>query len=570
VAHCRVDGSVRHGCASGGHHGGAGKALMAVKANLRVAAASDPGRRRKNNEDRYYVDSDRGIYAVIDGVGGHAAGETAAGLAVDVIRERMERQTGTPEERIREAITLANNEIYRLSRTRPEWNGMACVLTLALIEDDNVTIGHVGDSRLYLLRSGEIQKITHDHSPVGEREDRGELSEAEAMRHARRNEIYRDVGSSERNPDDTAFIEMEALPMPWDGALLLCSDGLTDLVTSAEIRAGVERYAPDFDAAIRALIDAANQAGGKDNITVVLVAGPAYGDPHFLVRDKTTTVRKSVSYGWLFAMCGLAIGVAAGLAIPVVRNSFAVTGPRTLLVGAIGIAATMDQAHSGDTVVIPQGRYRERVELRQGVTLRAQVPGTVTLTSPDGGPALVAKKMTAGGVEGVWIQGDLEAPLSTGMDIDNSSPFVSNVRITGANVGIEVRGVSAPVIISSQITNNHGAGILVLSPAAPRIENNLIAANGNDKPGAPKPGVEALDGAHPLLKDNGVVDNGAEPIWIHGQAYQPADFEENFFGGIPAKKAIRLISAETAAPEKARAAKPGTDKAGADKPGAEK
>jgi PPM family protein phosphatase len=140
---------------------------MAVRTNLRFAAASDPGKRRKNNEDRYYVDPDRGIYAVIDGVGGHAAGETAAGVAVDVIRERLERQTGTPEERIREAITLANNEILRLSRTRPEWTGMACVLTVALIEDDIATIGHVGDTRLYLLRAGEIRKITHDHSPVG-------------------------------------------------------------------------------------------------------------------------------------------------------------------------------------------------------------------------------------------------------------------------------------------------------------------------------------------------------------------------------------------------------------------
>jgi PPM family protein phosphatase len=249
---------------------------MAVRASLRFAAASDPGKRRKNNEDRYYVDPDRGIYAVIDGVGGHAAGETAAGVAVDVICERLERPTGTPEERIREAITLANNEIFRLSRTRPEWAGMACVLTVALVEEDIVTVGHVGDSRLYLIRAGEIQKMTHDHSPIGEREDRGELEEVEAMRHARRNEIYRDVGSSERYPEDSGFIEMVSFPMPSDGVLLLCSDGLTDLVTSAEIRAGIERYAPDYEAAIRALIDAANNAGGKDNITVVIVAGADY------------------------------------------------------------------------------------------------------------------------------------------------------------------------------------------------------------------------------------------------------------------------------------------------------
>jgi PPM family protein phosphatase len=521
---------------------------MAVKTNLRFAAASDPGKRRKNNEDRYYVDPERGIYAVIDGVGGHAAGETAAGVAVDVIRERLERQTGTPEERIREAITLANNEILRLSRTRPEWTGMACVLTLVLIEDDVATVGHVGDTRLYLLRAGEIRKITHDHSPVGEREDHGEISEVEAMRHARRNEIFRDVGSSERNPDDAGFIEMETFPMPYDGALLLCSDGLTDLVSSAEVRAGVERYAPDFDAASRALIDAANEAGGKDNITVVMVAGPAYGEASAHGRETTATTRKTArttvsrSFSWVWLLAGLLLGAAGGFFGPLYWSRFANAAPRTFIVGTGGITAALNQAHSGDTVVIPQGRYRERIELKQGVTLRAQVAGTVTLTSPDGGPALIASKIDAGGVEGVWIQGDLEAPLSTGIEISDSSPIVSNVKVTGAGTGIEVRGASAPSIRSSQITNNLGAGIVVSAASTPRIESNLIAANGNGTPGDAKPGVEVREKAHPLLKDNGIVDNGAEPIWIHGRAYQPADFEENFFGGLAAKKAIRLIA----------------------------
>ncbi len=191
----------------------------------------------------------------------------------------------------------------------------------------------------------------------------------------------------------------------------------------------------------------------------------------------------------------------------------------------------MKQAHSGDTVVIPQGRYRERVELREGVTLRTQLPGTVTLISPDGGPALIARKMDSGGVEGVWIQGDLEAPLAAGIEVVDASPFVSHVKITGANIGIEVQGNSAPVITASQITNNLGAGILVSAGASPRIESNLIAANGNGQPDGPKPGVEVLDRGHPVLKDNAIVNNGAEPVWIHGRGYQPADFEENFFGG---------------------------------------
>jgi serine/threonine protein phosphatase PrpC len=515
---------------------------MAVKAHLRSAAASDPGRRRKNNEDRYYVDPDRGIYAVIDGVGGHAAGERAAQVAVEILRERLERPTGSPEERLREAITLANNEIYRLSQSRVEWNGMACVLTIALVEDDTVTVGHVGDTRLYLLRAGEIHKITHDHSPVGEREDRGELSESEAMRHSRRNEIYRDVGSAEKNPADLGFIELTSFPMPSDGALLLCSDGLTDLVSSEEILAGAARYAPDIDATVAALIDAANHAGGKDNITVVMIAGSEYaGETQVSAAIPVRKAHRPGARAWAFLVYGLALGIAAGVLGAYAWHRFAPAGPRTVMVGNGGIGAAMHRAHAGDTVVIPQGLYRERIELREGITLRSQQPGMVTLTSPDGGPAVVARKIDSGTLEGIWIQGDLAAPLSGGIEIVDSSPLISNVKISGAYIGIAVSGVSAPLITSSQITNNLGAGITVSAGAKPRIESNLIAANGNGKPGEAKPGVEVDDRSHPVLKDNGIVDNAAEPVWIHGRSYQPADFEENFFGGLPASEAIRLL-----------------------------
>jgi serine/threonine protein phosphatase PrpC len=527
---------------------------MAVRARLLFASGTDQGKRRTNNEDRHYIDADRGIFAVIDGVGGHAAGEHAATLAVEVIKERLERQTGNPEERLREAIALANNEILRQARSQPEWNGMACVLTVALIEDDIVTVGHVGDSRLYLLQPGEIRKMTHDHSPVGEREDRGEISEAEAMRHARRNEIYRDVGSIEHQPDDPSFIEILRFPMPHDGAILLCSDGLTDLVTSAEILAGVERYAPDYEAAIAALIDAANQAGGKDNITIVIVAADYKTTPSLTKPSAPAASArpKFVLSRWVFVLYGATIGIALGLAIPVARNFFASAGPRTITVGPAGIDAALAQARSGDTVLIPQGRYKERVQLREGVTLRAQLPSTVTLISPDGGAAVIAKGIEAGTIEGVWIQGDLAAPARAGIEIVDASPTVSNVRITGALTGIEIRGASGPAISFSQITNNLGAGIEIEAKAAPKIESNLIAANGNGKPGIAKPGVEVHDPARPFLKDNGIVDNAAEAIWIYGHSYLPAGYEENFFGGIPAKKAIRLMEEPIVEPTGAR------------------
>jgi serine/threonine protein phosphatase PrpC len=535
---------------------------MAVRARLRLAVASDTGRRRTNNEDRYYVDAERGIFAVIDGVGGHAAGEHAADAAVEVLRERLERQTGTPEERLREAIALANNEIYRQAHSRPEWSGMACVLTIALIEDDIVTVGHVGDSRLYLLRLGEIRKITHDHSPVGEREDRGEITEAEAMRHARRNEIYRDVGSSERSPDDPAFIEIASFPMPSDSAILLCSDGLTDLITGPEIRACMERYAPDYEAAIRALIDAANNAGGKDNITVVVVAAPDYKlpaeeAPAVRVADKSRPSRWPIL---MAATAGAALGLALGLLMPYVRAQLAVPSPRTLVVGPAGINAALSQAHPGDTVVIPQGKYSEQIQLREGVVLRGQQPADVTIASPDGGPAVIARKIETGSIEGVWIQGDLEAPASAGIEVVDASPAISNVRITGMLTGLKIRGASAPHIESSQIVNNLGAGIEIEAEAKPRIENTLIAANGNGKPGAPKPGVEVSGSARPVLKDNGIVNNASDAIWVHGHDFQAADFEENFFGESPPKRAVRLID-ESPANEK-----PVTDKKGKARP----
>ena len=205
---------------------------MSPTGRVRCAGGSDPGLVRSNNEDAWYADLDRGVFLVVDGIGGQAAGEKAAEIAVARVKARLERQTGTAEQRIREAITMANNEIVRASSSRPDWAGMACVLTVAVLEDGHAVVGHVGDSRLYQVRNGEIRKVTHDHSPVGEREDAREISEAEAMRHPRRNEVYRDVGSEQRSPDDPDFIEIQTVPFSSDSALVLCSDGLSDQVPS--------------------------------------------------------------------------------------------------------------------------------------------------------------------------------------------------------------------------------------------------------------------------------------------------------------------------------------------------
>src|SRR4030095_8734711 len=172
---------------------------------------SHPGLQRDVNEDRFHVDLARGLFIVVDGVAGQAAGGKAADVAMEMLRTRLEGETGTLVDRIREAITVANNEIHRAASRRPEWSGMACVLTVAVVEEGRATIGHVGDTRLYHVRDGQIDKITRDHSPVGEREDAQEISELEAMRHPRRNEVYRDVGSERHDASDPDFIDIHEI-----------------------------------------------------------------------------------------------------------------------------------------------------------------------------------------------------------------------------------------------------------------------------------------------------------------------------------------------------------------------
>jgi len=258
---------------------------------LSTGAATDTGLLRDRNEDRYFLDAERGVFLVADGVGGQAAGELAAQIAVEAIRESLATADAPAGVRVRAAITEANNRIYQRAEDHADLAGMACVLTLALVEDGRVTIGHVGDSRLYLIWNGAIRKLTSDHSPVGEDEDSGELTEEEAMLHPRRNEVFRDVGSRLREPGDREFIEIRECRFRPDAALLLCSDGLTDQLTTAQVRDIVERYDGDAARTAASLVEAANEAGGKDNITALLVAGPDFCNRSGATRPRFATTR---------------------------------------------------------------------------------------------------------------------------------------------------------------------------------------------------------------------------------------------------------------------------------------
>jgi serine/threonine protein phosphatase PrpC len=255
-------------------------------------AETDTGPVRSNNEDAVHADDQRGIYFVVDGMGGHAAGEEAARIAKERLRGRLERPSWPPEQRIREAITLANNAIAEAANSRPEWQGMACVLTVALLERGIATVGHVGDTRLYKIRNGSLEKITRDHSPVGELEDNHLIGEEEAMAHSRRNEVYRDVGSVHRSPDDPDFIDLYRFVADPDSAFLICSDGLTDEVRLGEIESIIAANGGDGPRTIQGLLDRAKE-GSKDNISAVFVRGPEFGRPSPISPEVALAIRSA-------------------------------------------------------------------------------------------------------------------------------------------------------------------------------------------------------------------------------------------------------------------------------------
>jgi serine/threonine protein phosphatase PrpC len=470
-----------------------------VKTALKCAGRTDPGRVRHNNEDAFHIDADRGIFLVVDGIGGQAAGEKAAAIAVERLRARLERQTGATEQRIREAITIANNEILKAARANSEWEGMACVLTVAVLENGSAIVGHVGDSRLYHLRRGEIAKITHDHSPVGEREDKGEIGEAEAMRHPRRNEVFRDVGSEAHEPDDANFIEIVRIPFDGESALLLCSDGLSDQVPATEIQRSVERHAGDPDAAIRELIDAANRAGGKDNVTVVVVEGEQFTAPAAPPITAASTnpfaSRPAVFfYGLALALAGAWFARPYFIPLPIVIR------PHILTAGAgtrfDTIAAALAEARANDIVEVLPGEYREQVNLKSGVNLRSRVPREARLVTPVGnGPAVIAKDVHNVRITGFLIQGDAQALLSTGILLDNSSVEIDQVDIEGVNVGIEIRGAASPTLSGNAIHDCIAEGLLIAGPSAPLVSHNTFQR-------IKGPAIAARDGANPEIVGN--------------------------------------------------------------------
>jgi PPM family protein phosphatase len=225
-----------------------------------VASLTDTGRRRRHNEDAYVCEPP--LFAVADGMGGAQAGELASNLAAAALRDEGSRGGG--EERVDELIQEANRRVYERQTQDSSATGMGTTMTVALVEDGYVAIGHVGDSRAYLIRDRRLEQLTEDHSLVAELVRSGKLSPEEAEGHPQRSVITRALGTDPDVDVDTFSVETK----PGD-LFLLCSDGLTAMVDDETILREVERNRGDLTAASKALVKAANKGGGDDNITVV-------------------------------------------------------------------------------------------------------------------------------------------------------------------------------------------------------------------------------------------------------------------------------------------------------------
>jgi PPM family protein phosphatase len=475
---------------------------------LRASGVTDAGRQREVNEDRFHCDAERGVFMVIDGVGGQAAGGRAADVALSRLRERLGTDSGTVTERLRDGITSANNDIHRLAATRAEWDGMACVLTIAIVKNGTVTFGHVGDTRLYKLRGDHIEKLTRDHSPVGEREDANEISERQAMRHPRRNEVYRDVGSEFHDHRDRDFIDVGEVTFESDSALLLCSDGLTDLVDSVSIAKTVSQCAGDPELVVRELIASANAAGGKDNVTAVYVEGEkfaasGYGRGTIESRSAAAVGSDEREEGGAIsqsaarlAMIALGIGITAAVSLWqfgwtyddlrqwVFAPSAQSTLRRTVAAGE-SINEALRDAAPGSEVVVEPGEYREQVSLVAGVRLVSRVPGGATIRLPAAvpdtaeEPAVLARNVSGAELVNFRISGDAATTLPVGILVQNSTVSILHVEISGATrAAVEFAGGGASTLMASDIRDNAGPALVVRDGAAPRVANNSFARNG--------------------------------------------------------------------------------------------
>jgi protein phosphatase len=244
-------------------------------------ARSDVGRKRKGNEDALFLNPEQHLYVVADGMGGHAAGEVASRVAVDAINEFVTLTGGNEEitwpfgldesisyegNRLKTAIRHANRRVLEATRESAEYEGMATTVAAVLVDGDTAHLAHVGDSRIYLWSGGEISQLTDDHSWVNEQIQSGVISAEQARSHPLRNVVTRALGGR-----SDLLVDVQQRRMLAGDVLLLCSDGLTTMIGDDDIARILAEATGDVARAATALVDEANERGGEDNITVVVL-----------------------------------------------------------------------------------------------------------------------------------------------------------------------------------------------------------------------------------------------------------------------------------------------------------
>jgi protein phosphatase len=244
-------------------------------------ALSDVGRKRKGNEDSVFVNAEQNLFVVADGMGGHAAGEVASRVAVESINEFVCMTSGDEEitwpfgldesmsydgNRLKTSVRYANNKVLAATRESSEYEGMATTVVAVLIDGGTANLAHVGDSRIYLYRGRQLTQLTSDHSWVNEQLQGGMLTAEQARSHPLRNVVTRALGGK---PD--LDVEMQVHEAQPGDTLLMCSDGLTTMVPDPDIQSILSNGGGEVEGTARALVDAANKAGGEDNITVIVL-----------------------------------------------------------------------------------------------------------------------------------------------------------------------------------------------------------------------------------------------------------------------------------------------------------
>ena len=247
-----------------------------LKAALEIASATHPGMVRSHNEDSIAADAEAGLAVLADGMGGYNAGEVASGIAVEYIRTEMKKQLAThkPEEidqQIAEKLivdhaTRANSAIFQSAQSQPQYSGMGTTLVVALWHDNQISVGHVGDSRLYRLRGGKLEQVTRDHSLLQEQIDSGMITKEQARYSQNKNLVTRAVGI-----DPDVETEVHTYPVQVGDIYLMCSDGLNDMVTDEDIEVTLASLAANLPLAAQQLVQLACDNGGRDNVSVILV-----------------------------------------------------------------------------------------------------------------------------------------------------------------------------------------------------------------------------------------------------------------------------------------------------------